>query len=470
MLKTILKFSVSNIVNLILGVVSAVVLTRTFDPDVYGLLNIFNATVAVGLSLLYIGLDSSYIRFYNEPPGNDTNKELGTKLLCICLLTTVVVGFVISTFLYKRFTIFIFGFESRIICIMLFISIFAQVILRFLNIKYRMDFNTRAFTVQAVLTQVSLKLFVIIAAVFSLSISGVISFNTLGVLLLSVAYLFIQKKSFFSFENLGVFESYKPVFVFAFFSAPLVICINLNTSMTQQIISHTLGVSQVGIYASAGYFASILAALQGGFSTFWSAYMYSHYKDRQEEIKKVNEYLLLIIIMTFGTLILFKDVVYLLIGEQYQESKHFFSLTLSYPVLMLAAETTTYGIGIKKKTHLSLACFLISIVINLGLAYLLAPRLGLKGAALASLVSGVVLYILRTYIGQKLYQSISSLKITIVDIVFIIIMALLPAFTSTYIATTGVIIVVIITLIINREKTMIIIHKCHHLVSEVLHK
>ena len=75
----------SNMVNMVIGLFSAVILTRVFVPEVYGVLNIFNTTVATGLSIIYLGLDSCYIRFYNEPPDNTSNKQLGTKLLLMCI-------------------------------------------------------------------------------------------------------------------------------------------------------------------------------------------------------------------------------------------------------------------------------------------------------------------------------------------------------------------------------------------------
>ncbi|MBR1796587.1 MAG: polysaccharide biosynthesis C-terminal domain-containing protein [Clostridiales bacterium] len=467
MLKTIIKFSVSNIVNLFLGVLSAIVLTRAFSPTIYGTLNIFNATVATGLSILYLGLDSSFIRFYNEPPSIDTNKELGTKLLFCSLLVTIIVSLVSIFVLYNDFSTYIFGFSSRIIVCMVFVSIIAQIVLRFLNIKYRMDFNTKQFTIQAILTQSVLKLFVIISALLAFNIEGVVSFSALSIMILAIVYSYVQRKSFFSFKNFSDYTQYKPVFKFAAFSAPLSICINLNTSLTQQIISHSLNVSSVGIYSSAGYFASILGALQGGFSTFWSAYMYSNYRDKQENIKKINEYLLLVIIIVYACLILGKDIVYLLIGQEYQESKSFFSMTLSYPILMLAAETTTYGIGIMKKTQYSLVCFIVSICLNLGLAYLFIPFLGLKGAAMASMLSGLVLYISRSIIGQKLYKSISDIRITIIDIIAIICLALVPAFLPERISYVAIIIIVAITIILNFERTKDLLRKFMGLLSDM---
>ena len=454
MLKSIMKFSVSNIVNLFLGLFAVVVLTRVFSPEVYGILNIFNTTVATGLSLLYMGLDSSYIRFYNEPPQNDSSKELGTKLLLCCLVATFVCALLFSIVFYKEFSDCIFGFENRIIVIMIFVSICAQLILRFLNIKYRMDFNIKQFTIQSVFTQIISKMLIVVAAFLSFSINGIVSFSACSILAFSLLYIYVQRKMFFSLKNINSFKGYRSVFWFAVFSAPIPICMNVNIFFTQQIITHLLNVYSVGVYSSAGYFASILGALQGGFTTYWSAYMYRNYKNMQNEIKKVNEYLLLAIIAVFSCMILGRDVVYLLIGSDYHESKEFFSLVLSYPIFMLAAETTSYGISIMNKAQYFFACFIISVCINLGLVYVLIPIAGLKGAALASLVSGVFLYISRTIIGQRLYNSISDKKITIIDNIIIILMALIPAFFSDVLSNILVIFLLLIALIINGEKIL----------------
>ena len=151
----------------------------------------------------------------------------------------------------------------------------------------------------------------------------------MGIVLLAIVYLIIQRKNFFSFKNSFEFKSYNPVFLFALFSAPLAICLNLNVFVSQQMIAHIMVVSMVGIYSSTGVFAGILAALQGGFSTFWSAYMYKNYQDEQQMIKSVNEYLLMAIIVVYGLLIIFKDVIYIVIGPEYQSSKEFFSFTLA---------------------------------------------------------------------------------------------------------------------------------------------
>lgn len=471
MIKNILKFSVSNIVNLFLGLLSVFILTRAFAPETYGILNLFNTTAATALSILYMGLDSSFIRFYNEPPNNDPSSRLGTKLMTLNMLTTVGIGTVTTVFFSDLLTQKIFGFESRLICGLIFVSVAAQIILRYLNIKYRMEFNTKAYTIQSIMIQATLKLFVIVAALFSLDINKVLIINVAGIAAMAAVCLFIQRKEFFSFGGLCNFKGYGGVFYFAVFSLPITVCINLNTFLSQQIISKKLGVAMVGIYSSAAVFVSALGALQGGFGNFWSAYMYANYKEKQDKIKEVNEYLLLAIIIVFAGLVIFKDVIYLLIGEKYQASKGFFSLVLCYPLLSLAAETTAYGTSIENKNHITFFVFLVSVFSNLIMSLLLTPLFGLKGAAAASMISGVVLYILRTVTGQMFYRSISDLRMTVIDVTAIVAISLIPALTdSSLISAGGTAAVTVTVLILNRKRVAYAVGTLRHTLGNIRKK
>lgn len=56
--------------------------------------------------------------------------------------------------------------------------------------------------------------------------------------------------------------------------------------MSQQIIREEIDAHALGIFASVSMFISILTAVQGGFSTYWSAYVYKNYSEEDSKIKK----------------------------------------------------------------------------------------------------------------------------------------------------------------------------------------
>ena len=65
--------------------------------------------------------------------------------------------------------------------------------------------------------------------------------------------------------------------------------------ITMQLDSYSLG-----IYASAGFFVAAFGVIQGGFRTYWSAFMYEHYKDEQKKIRKIHSYVIVFIIVIFS--------------------------------------------------------------------------------------------------------------------------------------------------------------------------
>lgn len=424
-IKSIINFSISHWINFIIGVASAILLTRVFSPDVYGTLNIFNTTVAMLLSIMILGFDSSLIRFYNEPPEGNTSKQLTFKLLVASTFILIIFLIIATLFGYDQFTTKIFGFSSQLICLMVFISVFSQMILRYLNITYRMTFNVKKYTIQSILTQIFTKLFVIFAALASIQIKGVLIINTLGILLLTIFYFIIQRKDIIPKKIEFNYNNYKKIFKFAIFAAPIGIAININIFLSQLIIANSINKTAVGIYASASYFASILSVLQGGFTTYWSAYMYANYNKNQKQIIKVHNFMMFSLLSVLVLMVLLKDFIYLLIGSEYYESKQFFSLVILYPILTIASETTAYGLSIAKKNHIQLINFIFSMGVNLILSIVLTSKIGLIGAAIASAISGVVLFTLNTIWSQKYYKSISRPIQTMIGTLLIILVAII---------------------------------------------
>lgn len=458
-LKSILKFYIPSIISFFLGMISAIVLTRVFEPSVYGTLNVFNNTSALILSISYLGLDAAYIRFYNEAPEGFTSKDLCYSLLTICTTILGICGFIISVFFSESFTDHVFGFSSRIVCISLFCNVGAQLVLRFFLISYRMNLDTKKYAIVTVLMQIATKFCVIVAAVFTSSIISVVFFNTAGVFAMMIFMIVIFHDTVIPRNRKMIpWRTGKEVFRYGVLELPAPIITQLNLFLSQQIIKIRFGMEGVGIYSSANYFLTIFGVLQSGFATFWSAFVYANYKDKQSIIKQAHDYLFLAVIFAYGLLILSKDIVYILIGKNYHDSKEFFALILFYPVMMLLTETTGCGIYIKKKNYISLLINISVVTINLTTAYLLAPVLHLKGVAMAYGCSGLLYYVLATIFGQRYYSSIVSLKKSIVGLLILISMFA----TSFFIQGTEIYFCILVELIVagiiyKKELRMVIL-------------
>ena len=432
-LRNIVEYSISTWANFVIGIVSVVVMTRILAPDVYGLVSIFYSAASVALYAMTLGMDGAYIRFFNEPPKNNTRQQLLYKVLILSLVVCALFGAVITIFFGDEFSNYIFGLGGRILSGFFFVYIFCQVILRFLNISYRMSFRVWQYNFQNIMINCLSKALVIIAAIYTDNFVYIIALLAIGMLSVLMVYSIIQRREFTPIDDDGKLNlslssrNYREFFRFALFSAPAYIVHFLNIYANQQIIRLAMSAYALGIFSSSGLFGSILVTARGGFSIFWTAYVYQNYGEDQKRIGKMHDYVVIFSIISVSVLVLFRDIIYLTIGQEYHASKNFFSLLLMMPVLSFIATTTTQGIAIAKKNYIDFIANALSVIVNIGMSFLLIPLWGLKGVALANALSALFLFGVNSFYGQKYYKSILNLWKSFLGLLIIILLLVLPS-------------------------------------------
>ena len=429
----ILKYSISTWANLIIGFLSVTLTTRLLAPDIYGMISLFLSATSVAVYLFTVGLDGAYIRFFNDPPVGNTRFQLLYKNLVIITSLMVVVGIIILLFFASTLSNVLLGIDSRLIILMFFLYTYCNIVLRFLNINYRMSFNARMYNIQNIMLACFGKLMIIIAAFFTENFVIIATILTLGLCSLLSVYLTIQRKEFIPIDledkiNASLnFNNYRNYFRFALYSAPSYIITYANVYLSQQIICSKMGAYSLGIFSSAGVFSTIFSAIQGGFSTYWSAYVYKNYRNAQGRIVRMHNYVLLSAILIFSMLIVGRDIIYLVIGQDYHESKMFFSLLLLMPILSFILETTDKGIALANKNEISFFTTIVTVVVNIVCCVVLIDYFGIKGAAYASALSALIRYVLNTLWGQKYYKSILNPSKSITGIFMIVVLSVLPS-------------------------------------------
>ena len=429
----IFKYSISSWINIVVGFLSVIITTRILTPEVYGLTTLFLSSSSLVMYVLMMGLDGAYIRFYNEPPSGNTKNQLLFKIICYSLLFSTLIGIIVTFWGGESFSQYVLGFSSRVIIGVLFIHAISQIILRFFNISFRMSFRTRQYTIQNVLMNCLSRILLICAALIHNNVTFIVSFLTIGTFITTIVYAFIQRREYTPIDTNGninyslSLQGYGDYLKFALFSAPTYIVAYFNQYYSQQLIRSIVGAYALGIFSSSGIFGTLLMALKGGFATYWSAYVYKNHETEKERIVKMHNYVLLFAILILSIVIALRDVIYLFIGSQYHESKVFFSLLLSLPILTFVQETTDKGIAIAKKNHITLTAHVISVLINIVGCLVLIPKFGLMGAAVANLLAAIGLYILTTVWGQRYYKSISSTGKSIFGLIILLLLMAFPA-------------------------------------------
>ncbi len=454
-LKKFMGFSVATWVGAVLSFVVTPIATRVFDTAELGKINLFQTYITLLMYVGLLGLQQGYIRFCKEPPTGFQDKSLYKFCTALSLIFTLAMDVIVIA-LWKPISKDISGYENLIVPISLAASTMSYVMLTLTSTRYRMAQNVRGYNVQQIGIVFATKISYLLAALFSPRHDLAIVIMSACFVVWAIVSLLKQNDTF------GVkipYNERKSIRLIMLYSLPwvLVLFVNyLNTSLPKLLIKSMLDYSSVGIYSSAVSIVSIISLLQAGFNLFWTPYVYENYKVNSNKIQLVHRIISLLMILFGICILLGQDILYMVLGESYRESKCYFGMLLVSPVLYTIGETTGFGINIAKKSYLNIIISVTTIVSNLGISYFLIPQMGCAGAAVSVMISSFVMFAVKTVLGERYYKTVSSKSKTIIGIALFISATLVSwKFTDMYLvryASLGIIAVCVLLVYIKEVK------------------
>lgn len=379
----IFGFSMASWVNCIISLIATPITTALFAPDELGKVNMLISYANIIIPFIYMGFDQAYVRFYNEPLGKNTSGSM----FKLCLLLSAILGVpttLITLLMWRPISSGIIGHSSIFIYFCLIIYVLATMLMRYANLKARMDNNIWLFFVQSVLSTIIIKISFTCVALINPSAEYALFFRTSLLFLVGLAFVIsalnkcrkerieCNKKVIQDLLKYGV-----PLL-------PTTFIIMLNTSLSQLILKNYVAYEMIGIYSNAVTIASIITIIQSGLNTFWTPFVYEYHNEKTKIQKMHHIVSYLLITCGFG-IIAFQDLIYLiLVNKKYWASKVIMGFLMISPVSETISETLGLGIELSKKTYMKLPVYAVSIVINILACLLLIPKFGIIGAAISN--------------------------------------------------------------------------------------
>ena len=471
-LKGIVGFSLVTWIGFGISLLSFPIVTRIFVPEQLGRINLFHIKMNLLVAVALLGLDQAFVRFYYEPPSKTTKKYLMSFVTLTSTVTTVVIGLIMVLFFWRQVSYSIVENYNQIIVICLAVSAISTIVLRYLNLLYRMEQKMLWFNIQGILIIVVARLSYVVTGIWYATYMPAIITLTVTSFLLMLFFLFYQKKNFDRRMQLPDKNFVKEIGTFAAPLIPLKIIGWVNTSVSALIISNLLDFAGVALFTVATGLAGTINIIQAGFNTYWAPYVYQNYKDNSHRFWTVHK-LIACCLTFFGLLIiLLQEVAFILIGPDYRGAMLFFPFLLVAPICYTLGETTGMGIGIAKKTYWSPIILTLSILVNVVICYLLIPELGVPGAAIASATAGVVSVVLKTVIGGRYFKSIKNNKYVLLTIALLI-LASVTSFIfegNRPIKYTFIMVIVVSSIILFREEALILAKQLKYIGNVILKK
>ncbi|MDD6187507.1 MAG: hypothetical protein PUB11_05585, partial [Oscillospiraceae bacterium] len=257
LLFSIVKYSIATIINALIYGVSLLCVSWFVDPDVYGQVDIFASTTTLIMNICILGMDQSFIRFFNEPPKPlDKNSLFGAcfgfssvVLLITCLISCI--------FFPQRVLGIFFADELATKYLwMLFANAFFSMIGRYINILYRMDGKIVLYTVESVANQFFTKLFFLFGTAVKRDFDTLVLFMLIGMGGFALVFLFLNIKRISISPKILFSEANKQLLPYGLALAPTAIMLWLNSLFSKVYISKTIGKGPAGVFSMVSTLAN----------------------------------------------------------------------------------------------------------------------------------------------------------------------------------------------------------------------
>ena len=391
--------------NMLLTLISTPIITRIVDPKEYGEYSMFTMYSSIALTILCLGLDQSFVRFFYEKEDLEYKRDL----LFRCIYPTVI-GMVFISIIVIALSIYgLFEFDF-VVTLLLCAFTLIQIIYRFSLLVVRLQFKSKLFSVINVMHKASFILFAIPSLLMAKNNYFIILVvSTIMSVFTCVLVSMLCEKDIWNFTDIKIKNndfSQKELLKYA---APFIISMSV-VSLFQAIdkisLDYYCSYIEVGIYSSTLTLIGVFAIVQSTFNTLWAPMAverFTKHPEDKEFHQRGNRMITVVMFFVGLTLILTKDIFAFLLGSKYREAAYILPFLIFNPIMYTVSETTVGGLVFYKKSNMQVWVAVISCISNIIGNVILVPRLGCKGAAISTGLSYIIFFTFRTLFANKYY-------------------------------------------------------------------
>jgi O-antigen/teichoic acid export membrane protein len=402
-----LTFGVGDALKGLIGFLLIPLYTRYLSPADYGTLALITVILSIFSSLACQGQTSAFFRFYafREKEQRDLKELISTShaylLFSSSIATLLLIAFAneISFFLQGE------KGDPKLIVIGAVI-VFSQVMgtIPYAFIRAKLE-SVKYITIALVQFTLQCSLNIVFLVFLGFGVDGVLLGNAISTGLVAIVISIMLATHFtrkLSMSLLKDLLSFGWPIVFVGMS-------NWVMNITDRLLLEKLGTThELGLYSLGSSFANIMLILfVMPFRKVWGAYLFqvATHDDAKESFRDIASYFFLLICFAGAMVVIWIEPVIRIVA-----GKDFWDAADVVPVLVLANVFSamvlmfTIGMHIQKKTRVLSYITGVGAASNIILNIVLIPLYGMIGAALASLISYLVIDLLAYRKSQSLYR------------------------------------------------------------------
>lgn len=404
-IKTILAFAMGPIASAALGLMTVPAIAWIFPPRDVGRLNMVQVSVSFGVLLFNLGLDRAYVREYHE--WRDRGALLKACFTPGFLLMMLVV--LISIPFDERIAEWLFGVGHVAYYWILVACVIVSFVSRFLSLILRMQDRGVAFSLSQILPKIILLVVmgVFLLPIFERSFGGLEVAYLLS--LLSVLFIYSWNTWRHWVPAVSASVSREQVYHLLSYGVPLIFAgvaywgLDATSSVALRSLS-TL--PELAIYSVSMSFAGVGVVFQTIFTVLWAPMVYKWVAGgvdmrRVDDIARQALAVVCTLWTLTGCLSWLTDFV---LPAHYAQVKYMMLCSIGQPLLYTLSEITCVGIGITRRSMLSMWSTIAALAVNVAGSLWLVPAHGAAGAVAANTVAFLAFFVARTEASAHVWR------------------------------------------------------------------
>lgn len=367
------------------------ILTRLYPSAEYmGLNDLVLSIASIGSAVAVLGMNNAMFRLFFEEDTIDYRKKVCSSTLGFVVISSSIVAIL---FIIFRKDIALLFFSDKQYLILVWVAIFCMVNDSIKNISStptRMENKRRIFLIVNVVSPTIAYSIAIILIKNGLYVMGLPLAMLISALIENVVFIIINRK-WFDVKNIRV-DIIKKMCALALPLAPNFIIYWVFNSSDKLMITNMLGTYEFGIYSVGAKMGHMSQLIYTAFASGWQYFAFYTMKDKNQVKNNslIFEYLGVITFSVTIFVCLFSKLIFrILFPEEYMVGRYVMPYLFLAPLLLMLFQVISNQFLVIKKTWPNAIILSFGAILNLVLNAILIPRIGIEGAAIATLLGYV---------------------------------------------------------------------------------
>lgn len=415
--KDTLIYGVGTVIQKIIGIILLPFYTRALLPAEYGILDTLTTMTMLLLTIFGFGISGSLSRYFFIADSDDEKKKLIYTAIAIKFFSSSIPAIILILF-SSRISELLFNTDeySLVIVATAFLLLFNP--LQDIQLQlFRFYREPVKFSIVTIVKSIVYPFSgILLVVIFKFGVMGAtLSYLITSVIGLVFGYFYFTKNKYIpKFSWAWAKTMIKFGFPLIFYS--LLSWVNLFSD--RFFLLHFQNLDQIGLYSISNTFSQPIVLLNEAIAMSYSVFVFSIYQEEKENNKPKTKtfltkiwytYLTVAILLACIVSIFSFDLIRLIATSKYIQGILAIPFLLFSHILNMGTQLTGNGMTIKEQSKPYAIIMFFAAVTNFGLNFYFIPDFGFVGAAITTIVSSFLNFIISYFWSQRVFYIKRSL-------------------------------------------------------------